>query len=393
MSRKLIDRSLDLKRLENDGFDLEIRGGFLLIHGIPYVNSKKEIAYGILVSPLELAGEKTAEPSEHVAHFVGDHPCQSDGSIITAIQNESRTKDLGDGVVIHHTFSNKFSNRNYKDYHEKITRYVSIILHEAQAIDPGVKPLSPRDKDLREHESVFLYPDTNSSRAEIGAISAKLRNQKVAIIGLGGTGSYVLDFVCKTHVGEIHIFDGDHFLNHNAFRAPGAASLEKLDQKLRKVRYLDEIYSKMRRFIVPHDYHVTPENIDELSGMAFVFVCVDKPTEKKPIIEKLIERSIPFVDAGIGITVVDGALTGSVRVTTSTKDKHDHVHTRVSLADAPGDNDYSLNIQIAELNALNAALAVIKWKKLHGFYHDLEKEHHCSYSININKIVNDETVT
>jgi len=31
-----------------------------------------------------------------------------------------------------------------------------------------------------------------------------------------------------------------------------------------------------------------------------------------------------------------------------------------------------------------------KWKKLFGFYHDLEQEHHAVYEINVNKIMNDE---
>jgi hypothetical protein len=35
----------------------------------------------------------------------------------------------------------------------------------------------------------------------------------------------VLDFTAKTHVKEIHLFDGDTFFQHNAFRAPGAANL------------------------------------------------------------------------------------------------------------------------------------------------------------------------
>jgi hypothetical protein len=39
------------------------------------------------------------------------------------------------------------------------------------------------------------------------------------------------------------------------------------------------------------------------------------------------------------------------------------------------DLDYDGNIQIAELNSLNAALAVIKWKKLCGFYNDRKAEH------------------
>jgi hypothetical protein len=40
----------------------------------------------------------------------------------------------------------------------------------------------------------------------------KLELGKIAIIGLGGTGSYVLDLAAKTPVKEIHLFDGDKFL-------------------------------------------------------------------------------------------------------------------------------------------------------------------------------------
>ena len=37
------------------------------------------------------------------------------------------------------------------------------------------------------------------------------------------------------------------------------------------------------------------------------------------------------------------------------------------LADAP-DDEYRTNIQISELNALNACLAVIRFKQIRGFY-------------------------
>lgn len=53
-------------------------------------------------------------------------------------------------------------------------------------------------------------------------------------------------------------------------------------------------------------------------------------------------------------------------------------------------NEYDVNIQIADLNALNAALAVIKWKKLMGFYQDLDLEHHCTYTIGGNLLHNED---
>jgi hypothetical protein len=42
------------------------------------------------------------------------------------------------------------------------------------------------------------------------------------------------------------------------------------------------------------------------------------------------------------------------------------------------------------MNALNAALAVIKWKKLWGFYKDFAKEHDCVYAVSTNALISDE---
>ena len=63
---------------------------------------------------------------------------------------------------------------------------------------------------------------------------------------------------------------------------------------------------------------------------------------------------------------------------------------RIGLSGGGADGVYSRNIQIAELNALNAALAVIKWKKLLGFYRDLENEHFSAYTLDGNVIVNED---
>jgi tRNA A37 threonylcarbamoyladenosine dehydratase len=99
--------------------------------------------------------------------------------------------------------------------------------------------------EVMSNTNVFNYPDTNSSRAGIEFLNRKFENQKIAIIGLGGTGSYILDQVAKTPVKEIHIFDADVFQLHNAFRSPGAVSSEKLEAEngIMKVDYYYGIYS------------------------------------------------------------------------------------------------------------------------------------------------------
>ena len=75
-------------------------------------------------------------------------------------------------------------------------------------------------------------------------------------------------------------------------------------------------------------------------------------------------------------------------VATWTGPDDDSVLERISYQDT-GENDYSTNIQIADLNSLDAALAVIKWKKTLGFYQDLEGENLSYYLIDGNRIINE----
>ncbi len=231
--------------------------------------------------------------------------------------------------------------------------------------------------------------DTASSRAGITSINDKIKQDRIAIVGLGGTGSYILDLIAKTPVGEIHIFDGDKFHNHNAFRSPGAPSYDELSKNTTKVEWFTKIYSRMRRNIIPHPYLVDESNIEELNSMDFVFLCVDKGEPRKLLVDYLIENKIPFIDVGIGLINENNALTGLVRTTTYDPSFNNDMSKKIPFG-SNEDNEYSTNIQVADMNALNAAFAVIKWKKICGFYHDIPNEHHTVYGISTNTLTNDE---
>ncbi|MGB8297682.1 MAG: ThiF family adenylyltransferase [Polyangia bacterium] len=393
MSHQLISRSADLNKLREEGYDLEIRNGYLLVKDVPYVNAQKEIKRGILVAKLILAGDVTALPDDHVAYFVGEHPCRPDGNEIAQIKNSSNERTLAEGVVVKHTFSAKPKPADfYEDYHAKVTTYVAILSGPAQLLDPLItaKTYPVIEVEKEDGDTVFNYVDTASSRAEIGLITKKLELGRVAIVGLGGTGSYVLDLAAKTPVKEIHLFDADTLLQHNAFRSPGAPSLEDLKAKPRKTAYLKNLYSKMHRGIIDRATYVEAANVDDLRAMTFVFLCLDRGPAKKMIVERLESLGLPFIDVGMGVTMTDGALGGIIRITTSTPKQRDHVRNRISFSENDGGNEYDRNIQIADLNALNAALAVIKWKKFFGFYRDLKCEHHSTYAIDGNLLINED---
>ncbi len=389
MSQELIARSPDLKRLRDEGYDVSTHGAYLLLGHVPYVNARKEVAYGTLVSDLTLANDITAKPGTHVAYFIGEHPCNREGQEITGIKHSSGRIKLDGDLYADHSFSNKPAD-GYNEYHEKMTRYLDIISHPAFSLDPNCTAKVFPVIHSTGAESVFKYVDTASSRAGICAATRKFEGKKIAIVGLGGTGSYVLDLISKTPVQEIHLFDGDIFLQHNAFRAPGAASGEDLEKRMFKVEYFTLIYSKMRRSIVPHPYFVRASNVEELLQFDFVFLCMDSGESKRLIIEKLERSGTGFIDVGMGLYEVEDRIAGTLRVTTSTSKRRDHVKKRISLAPTDEHDEYSRNIQIVELNALNAALAVVKWKKLWDFYVDFETEHHATYTINGNSIANEE---
>jgi hypothetical protein len=391
MSQQLISHSPDLKRIRDEGYDISVLSGHLVVRDVPYINSDRHVERGVLVTQLTTAGETTASPQTHVAMFAGGYPCDADGREIDRIRHSSGRNEIAPGLVVDHSFSSKpAEGRMYRDYHELVSTYVAIISSPAEAMDASATaktfPVVVPDSD----DSVFCYLDTASSRAGIVMASAKLRG-RIAIIGLGGTGSYVLDQIAKTPVTEIHLFDGDSFLTHNAFRAPGAPSVEELNAKPAKVDYLATIYSRMHTGVVPHAVHLGESNLELLEGIEFAFVCIDAGAAKRVIIEKLEQLDIPFIDTGLGVQLVESSLRGTVRASVSTPSHREFLRQRVSFSDAEDDDLYSSNIQVADLNALNATLAVIKWKKLSVFYLDFMEEHSIIYTVDTNALASEDT--
>lgn len=392
MSSAPFARSDDLRRLRDEGYDVELIDAHLLVKQVPYVDASRQVKLGTLVSPVTFGGEQTAPNPDHKCWFIGNAPCDRHGNRLNAVINSETNTELAPGVRVNFLFSSK-PNQGYPDYHAKIVAYVRMLSCHAEALQPSADAhVFPTIAEPKE-SGPFVYRDSASSRAGIAALTDVFRNQHIAIVGLGGTGSYILDYVSKTPVSEIHLFDGDRMLNHNAFRAPGAAPIEILETRPFKVDYLRAMYSKMHRGIVAHPYFITASTVGELAGVDFVFLAADQGMDKAAVVARLEELGKPFIDVGMGVENVDGALTGLLRTTTSLPGRRDHVHlkNRIPLAgDGPPD-DYASNIQIADLNSFNAVLAVMRWKRYLGFYADLGGECYTTFSLTTNQIVNEDT--
>lgn len=392
MSQLQINHNEHLKKMRNEGFDVSIIDGHIVVRHIPYMNKNKETLYGTLLSDFNLSGNQILKPINHVMKFSGEFPCNIDGTEISGISHGNTNNTLSSGIKVNYSFSNKPSG-GFVNFYDKFISYIRIISAPAVSSNPSVTitPYNPIEVD--NNETVFKYLDSNSSRAGIDSLNRKLENQRIAIIGLGGTGSYILDLVSKSSVKEIHLFDGDMLLNHNAFRCPGAISLDTLKSKPFKVDYYSSLYSNMRNGIYSNPIFISEDNLSLLDGYDYIFLCIDNNEIRYLCSTYLSSKDIPFSDVGLGVYIHKEQLLGTIRVTSSSSLKKDHLEGQIPKVDEDDANEYSTNIQIAELNCLNATLAVMQWKKHSEFYQDLNRGHSVTYSINDSNLINSDYET
>ncbi|MFC4943790.1 ThiF family adenylyltransferase [Pseudonocardia sp. GCM10023141] len=389
MSPRPTSPSPDLQRLLDDGYDVELREGYLLIHNIPYVTAAAQVSYGTLVSTLDLSGGGvTVTPSTHVASWIGEHPCHADGTVLQQIAH-SGPQQFTPTIQAGASFSSK-PPEGYTDYHHKMTTYAEMIMAPALKLDPTVTARTYPVRRDPENTGPFLYADTATARAGLGMVAAKITGRKVAVVGVGGTGSWVLDLLSRCPVDEIHLFDDDRYLQHNAFRSPGPTSEEELAGGTFKVDVYARRWAHMRTGVMAHPQRLGEEHTELLSQIDMVFVCVDTGDSRREVVELLERVGCDFIDVGMGLLLDErqAQVFGQLRTTLSTAGTREQARRHMPLVGSADDAVYAQNIQTAELNALNAILAVVRWKRARGVYTDFEHEVSSTYVIDGNTIIN-----
>ena len=390
MSHALIARNADLRKLETEGYTLRIvDDAYLLTENVPYVTVHGEVHEGALVMELTLSGDLTVPPTTHIAHWTGEFPYDASGNkLLALIHEDAKKSSLSGSIPPTYQLSAK-PDDGYRDYHHKLTTYVEILSREARCISPDSTAQQWRViADQDDVDSVFRFADTASARQNTTDLARKLQNEKIAIVGVGGTGSYVLDLVAKTWAHEIHLFDDDRFFQHNAFRSPGPFSRDELEGGPIKSIFHVERYSRMRKALIAHNTCIDETNVQQLGGFDTVFLCMDGHPIKAQILETCMAHGTLLIDVGMGLYRVNDSIAGVIRTTTCCAEHHKHAEDCIDLGGGDAQGEYERNAQLAELNALNAALAVIKWKKARGFYNDLTRELNSEYIIDGNKLIN-----
>ena len=221
----------------------------------------------------------------------------------------------------------------------------------------------------------FKIPNTFEARAALGPVQNRIREQRIAIIGLGGTGAHVLGLMAKTPVPEIHLLDADEVEWHTFMRAPGAPTTEEIESlrrnPLTKVAYYHSKYASLREGIYPHAVRIDSTSVlaKILSShpVDFAFVCIDQRKDSDSprqdiVYEALSEAKVPFVDSGVSITLEGDTVRGAVTTSFHTEGAETWREV-IPNARVEGNVPGYRNVQLPEVNALAASLAVMEWRR------------------------------
>lgn len=362
----------DLQSLVDDGFHVSLEGQHLVIHRVPYVTKDCTVAYCSLISTYCEHEVAAGYINDHTVFVVGEIPYRDDGISLEAamVANASKQIIAGRSAGCQLSYKTEPLNAMLANYYSKMTHYVRKLGSYVEAIDASANVRGVGSFTARAVPSVFHFPNGSSARAGLEAYEQKLELQKVAIIGLGGTGSFLLDGLAKTPVKEIHLYDHDILEPHNAFRFPSALPMDIVFGRRKKTDVLADVYGQFRSGVVSHPERITEANLHEVEHCQFVFIAVDHGPSRGLVARYLIARGIPFIDVGIGIDKRTETLKlhARARVTLITPSTA-HLIDTLPVADDTDEAVYG-NIQLSELNALNANLALIRYKQHLQFFTD-----------------------
>ena len=359
-----------INRLVDEGHEVTIYGCYLIVDRIPYVNSAREIAWGALICPYRNVDGVPQLDNDHQCWFTGSMPHRADGtSLVGPLVSDNQLQTVA-GREVRMRFSNKPDPIGgfFDNHYNKVTHYIRKLSRHARDIDPAVSATSMGSYRRRAVPSVFYYANDAIAQGGLDAVADKLRLRRVCIVGVGGTGSYLLDALAKEEIERIDLYDHDVIEPKNPFRMPGAMSREDAYAGHNKAIWLASRYGAMRTGVTGHPVWIDADNVAELAGADFCFIAVDHGPSRGVIARFLVEQRIPFIDVGIGVDkrADVAALIARARVTLVTPNTA-HLVDELPTAEDSEDVVYN-NIQVLEINAINAMLAVIRFKQYLGFY-------------------------
>jgi molybdopterin/thiamine biosynthesis adenylyltransferase len=255
---------------------------------LPILNEAIERKLGLVVlhthshrGPVYLSGDDRQSAARLLPVFQNLIPLRPHASVVFG-------KDHAAGMVL-------LPDRTDYEEHIKIRWLGKVILEFPDKADEA----SSGEEDDSHHRQMLLI---KSAGQKI------LRQTRIAVVGLGGGGSHVVQQLAHTGVGEIVGIDNDRVDNTNRSRLVGLTWLDLLLRR-RKIAVMARVVRKIDRrvrftgvpYALPHR-----EAIDALKESDLVVGCLDNLHARADLQELAWRYLIPYVDIGLLIQPIAG---------------------------------------------------------------------------------------
>lgn len=270
----------------------------------------------------------------------------------------------------------KLKGREYEDAWEALNNYVKQIYALYLGQSASSEKAAPRP---------YTFDVLGDQLPEAVEWRGLVAQEHVAIVGLGGVGAWIADFVVKADPRKINGWDYDCIEPKNILRMPGG-----LDPNVwigrPKADWFQETYSLIHTNVLGHNVKVLPENVQEvIEGITFAFVAVDDANDRMIVCDALANAGIPFVIVGLSLVRKEKRVKVSMRIVTA------HVGVSSWRAAIPqvgqaGQDDYG-SIDLPDVYSMAAGWAIQSWRKMRGQFWQEQREECLDYSASDQSII------
>lgn len=125
----------------------------------------------------------------------------------------------------------------------------------------------------------------------------KLENSTVAVFGIGGVGSYIVEALARTGIGKLILIDGDDVAKSNINRqliadvsTVGQSKVEVAKKRLLSINPDLEI-------VTVNEFLTAESDFSFIDGCSFVADAIDTVSAKIKLVEYCKEKNIPIISA------------------------------------------------------------------------------------------------
>jgi molybdopterin/thiamine biosynthesis adenylyltransferase/proteasome lid subunit RPN8/RPN11 len=165
---------------------------------------------------------------------------------------------------------------------------------------------------FRFHHNNETVPDEHFFQRQVLAfgnpLQSVLKNLNVGLVGVGGTGSSVVEQLIRLGVGRITVFDGDRLDESNVSRVYGSGTLDRGEYKTSVAKNLAQRIGLNTRLVTVSEFITFESVARKLRECDVLFGCTDDEWGRSILTRMAVYYYIPVFDMGVRIDSINGNL-------------------------------------------------------------------------------------